>query len=193
MKKLILALSILCLTAISGCKKDEPSPTSTNCGCTDPTAVNYNANVTCDDGSCHAPKEFELKIQILQLSSYDVNQKLTYKLFNNNLDLLATGTTLDPMTSWSTTNTCLNPSITVPYTILEGVDYNLYYYDVNGEWKYKNIFRVNKSETNPGSYEVSLYEMDMAIGGEAKMRAFVIDNVTDCSSTLLTVLAEAWV
>lgn len=50
---LLLVFTVaLSSTFLSSCTQDEPEPKKEICGCTEAGALNYNADATCDDGSC---------------------------------------------------------------------------------------------------------------------------------------------
>ena len=53
-KKILFLLAIVCMAATFSCKKK---------GCTDPTALNYNADAKKDDGSCSFTKEKIIEIK----------------------------------------------------------------------------------------------------------------------------------
>lgn len=70
-------------------------------GCTDPNAANYNANATVDDGSCIIASECESNFVVFSLGGSYWNSEMSFQVIGSNGEVLAAGQGI------STTYACL--------------------------------------------------------------------------------------
>ena len=160
MKKLLytfLAVSII----FSACKKEDDTPVAVN-GCTDNTALNYNANATNDDGLC----------------TYDLVGKWTATnvVIDSTLTVSYMGETIDSL-SWSGSST-LTPQMVGTPTSLEFLSNGTVYAVEDGETNTRdystngNVLIVN----GVGSFHYAINNSNLSLtGGEEDEDEWEID------------------